>query len=705
MASVKPAVTLGEAWLEAIQDGRLSVADACDWSRLRTQDPGADGIIVALSRCGGSHAERDLHRWVQEQPWRRALPMPYGFEAPVATKEGGAVMKTLSCLLPHEVFSTLWAQAPLTFVELFGDEVERAHYWAEMDRVGEEMKEDNPHRAREHRHWLRRLPARGALPKHRVPLGMHGDGGQMHGGECITAMSWGGLVRKGSTADTRLLFMVLKDSEMLEGKVTSQKALEVFVWSLTALARGVHPEADHTGRPFGPAHHPERAALAGKELAPVRTPGASTFEGKLCGAWCEIRGDWPYLAAALGLKYNFNGKDGRLCHLCDASKDGPNAIGEHFADSSALRGTLVGPFHHGPGAWVATTPISPLTKAPGFSIWRCMFDLMHTLDLGLYQRVIPAALQGLMGEPAGANRRARGEEASLWPGASRAARCKAATAAYLKWAGENSVPHSSRVKRITARWVKGQYPDISTEHAKAAATRAMAPWVAEVARARSSEEGAGNSRVPALEGARNSRVPALRATLLTELVAMDRVYTGQPRFLSRQQQRKATQHCLAALQALKALAELQPEGPWKLVPKAHALQHIVLDSGMQNPRVQHCYQDEDFVGRMKRTYTACHGATAPHRAIQRYAMGTSLRLAAREEALQGKRAARALPQPAGGPLRGTGGGRAAASSGATSTAGARRPRAKAGPKTRGRPRKTGPKRAWGRPKSSRGDRR
>ncbi len=278
----------------------------------------------------------------------------------------------------------------------------------------------------------------------------------------------------------------------------------------------------------------------------------------------------------------------------------------------------MGPFHRGDNAWAAKEPASPLVEIPGFSIWRWQFDLMHTLDLGILQRVIPAALQGLMGLPAGTGRVA--DEPPMWAGRSRAARCKAATLDYLEWAG-TAVASSARVKKITPRWVQGQYPDISQEHAKAAALRAMLPWVVDKAQKRS--------------GA--SEAATLRARCLSSLAAMDAVYSRQPRFLSAGQEREAQAFCTEALEALAALVQLQPAGPWRMQPKAHALWHITQHSCMGNPRVSHCYQDEDFIGKVKRLYTACHGRTAPLRTIQRYCMGTSLRLKARQELMDGLR--------------------------------------------------------------------
>ncbi len=165
----------------------------------------------------------------------------------------------------------------------------------------------------------------------------------------------------------------------------------------------------------------------------------------------------------------------------------------------------------------------------------------------------------------------------------------------------------------------------------------MLPWVAALA----------------LDHARRqpSTSARLQSTLLQELAALDGVYSRQGRFLSLDQESQAQQHCTRALQALVELSKLHPEGPWRVIPKCHALHHIAWDSAMSNPRQQHCYQDEDFIGLVKRMYVRCHGATAPVRVIQRYMMGMALQLAAREERLLGTRPAKP-PGPRGGPIRG-----------------------------------------------------
>ena len=672
--TTSPQLTLAEAWLLAIRDGRCSVADVCEWAGLRADEGGADDTIKALARCT---QERSLHSWVEKQPWRKALPEPYAFKAPVRQRDGGIRMQEMLCLLPHDMVASLFENFPGVALELFGTEGEREHFWAKLDRTARELPAGK--RAAEHRRWVRSHPAlQGSDPACRLAIGMHGDAGQMHGGEKITAVSWGGLVRKGSTLDTRLLFIVVKRSEELPGHATLFRALRTLAWSLRALSLGVHPATDEDGQAFGPEHLPDRAAKAGQPLH-------ATPQGNIRGAWCELRGDWEFLRDVLHLQNYW--QTPQMCHFCQATKEhgalyygNPDAFGRE----GPLRETLVGPQQNSQNAWAS--PVSPVTEIPGFSIWRCQFDLMHTLELGVLQKVVPAALQGLMGIAPGTAGARVNQGLAAFKGTSRVAQCMAATLEYQRWAKTTRLPSGSRVKQITPRWVQGLYPEISTEHAKAAALRAMLPWVAALALQ--------HRRLVPSEAADH------QATCLQELAALDGIYKRKPRFLTLDEESQAATHCIQALRALQALVEMHPAGPWKLIPKVHALHHIALDSAMHNPRLAHCYQDEDFIRLVKRMYVRCHGKTAPTRSVQRYALGLAIQLTAREEVLQGKRKVKAR-QARGGPLRGVG----RRASGSSEDPGGTPPSAPAQgiKRGRGRPPKAKPlaKRPRGRPRKVR----
>lgn len=119
----------------------------------------------------------------------------------------------------------------------------------------------------------------------------------------MLALTWGGVAVSGRpTLDTRLLFLCLRDAEIVPG-VTLRKVYRVLAWSfqarvklynyarirrhwiyfaagnliyIQALASGRWPSADDEGRPL----RGRRAALAGTPLT----------AGGHCGAWVEMRG-------------------------------------------------------------------------------------------------------------------------------------------------------------------------------------------------------------------------------------------------------------------------------------------------------------------------------------------------------------------------------------------------------------------------------
>ena len=107
------------------------------------------------------------------------------------------------------------------------------------------------------------------------------------GQESVLVISWGSVVFKGSTVDTRLLFSAILTRHIEDATVDT--LYSVLQWSFEALATGRFPAKDHEGKYFSDSHHPDRFAKAGRSLA-----------GGLVGAWAEMRGDWKYLKDLIG---------------------------------------------------------------------------------------------------------------------------------------------------------------------------------------------------------------------------------------------------------------------------------------------------------------------------------------------------------------------------------------------------------------------
>lgn len=353
-----------------------------------------------------------------------------------------------------------------------------------------------------------------------------------------------------------------------------------------ALAAGTFPSHDEEGRPL----QGSRLRVAGQPLAGGRR-----------GAWVELRGDWEFLWQSLRLQQYW--RTANCCHLCSADKAAPEHLYTDFRRSSRTRGTLR-THEEWSAAVEAAGRKSELTGIPGFCIWRCAFDLMHTLDLGVLQHAVPSALQELA-EGIGC-RSAGGPFAA----ATVEARMVEATRMYRDWCAANKI--TSKVRRITKAWVAGPYPSISQAHAKAAALRSMLYWVREVCVAEATA----------------SPHAATRAACFDSLARVDATLRRNGRFLTDASGDEVAQHTEDALLCYNALAVSSFEDGstrWPLVPKFHALTHIMYDHMGVNPRSTHCYADEDMVGRVKRIYIQCHANSAPKRTLERYALYACLR--------------------------------------------------------------------------------
>ncbi len=481
--------------------------------------------------------------------------------------------------------------------------------------------------------WFAQHPVIQQSPWHmRVPLGIHGDDAGMAGAEKVLVLSWGSVAIDLGTLDSRLVFCMIRDSEC-RPQATLQTVYQVLSWSFQALAAGVWPASDHAGRPFSAAYHPTRAARAGRALHP----------GGVRGAWVELRGDWKFLRECLRLTRWYGRNE--LCHLCMAHKRAPAYLYTDFGRHAHHRATRVTHVVWLAAA-IAAAMVSPLLAIPGFHIWRAFFDIMHTLEPRAPHRAprafhvssrspcmhtrtthAPHACTARTHVPGSRHIPARGSlrlvraryGGGFWLGATLAARLEAATREYRAWCRTNRI--ASVAKRLNPSWVALPFPQISQTHAKAAALRSMVYWMREIC-------------IRAVVDGHS----ALRAGMFEAFVQADLVMRAHGRHMPADAREAVAVHFEAALHAYHALATecLQRGVPlYRLIPKLHALTHLAYDGDGTNPRSVQCYADEDLVGRMKRLYGSCHGATAPRASLQRYALLACVRWWRRLAVLRG----------------------------------------------------------------------
>ena len=121
------------------------------------------------------------------------------------------------------------------FEHVFGSATQTSEWWANAEKAGGD--------------WLRKHPVVAAVaPELRIPLGIHGDDGGMIGQDPVLVLSWNSVVALKPADWSRLLFTMLKVSSV--GPNTMHTVYSVLTWSLTAVADGKFPAADHTGREF-----------------------------------------------------------------------------------------------------------------------------------------------------------------------------------------------------------------------------------------------------------------------------------------------------------------------------------------------------------------------------------------------------------------------------------------------------------------------
>ncbi len=555
--------------------------------------PQSDPMLLELATLGEvskRHRERGLHRWASKQAWRTLLPAVYSFKC---TKYRGARQglraATHHCLLPHEVVGTL---ADVECQELrdhiLGSPSSWAKFWrglargsdalvatsdvlgAATDTVGSGvssgMRVATP------------MPS-AASPNVFIPVGMHGDDAGVSAGEKVLVLTWGALTSAGGAPDTRIVFTMCQATEASKGATVVPKIYKVLAWSFSALASGCWPTTDHEGAVFPPDS--ARGRRAGSPLL--------VHNGKLVGGkFAEMRGDWKYLKETMHLHEHY-GKT-QVCHRCKASKaPGPRHYG-HFGRTHPLRGTAVSHAAWSRAQLQSTSPC-PLIGVPGFTMELCYFDLMHTLDLGVLQVAVPSALHEVT------------RDSRIFPGRNLEERLLSATQRYHEWCAEHRI--AEKAKAITRKWVDLPHPRVTQQQVKAAAMRSMAYWVRDVL----------------APTRRTSRGAQCRWAFFHYVCSADEVMRQAGRHLrsaEREALARKTEAALHIYLQLHARARARGLSLWRLLPKHHAWSHIAYDNCGTNPRVVHCYLDEDMVGRMKRLYTKCHASTAPSRALLRY---------------------------------------------------------------------------------------
>ena len=158
--------------------------------------------------------------------------------------------------------------------------------------------------------------------------------------------------------------------------------------------------------------------------------------------------------------------DDFMCHRCMARKKGtsPDMWYSNFARTAEHRKTMISNEEFMANYGQRT----PLMHIPGMHITRIVFDMMHCMELGFLQVLIPSLLACLV--------RYR---SSRYPGHYLNDRYASAYVKYRRWCFTNKKVKTIVRKTFTSKvWNTGEggYPRVSQLTAKAAAMRSLMYW-------------------------------------------------------------------------------------------------------------------------------------------------------------------------------------------------------------------------------------
>jgi len=113
----------GQASVKRLRNLCSAIAKACD---------GVPDHVREIARIADTtHRERDLHRWVRRQPWSALFPSPFTFKVPEEREGVRSDDGEISCLLPHEQFSTLSDHDELFEEMITGEPGKLNEFWTE----------------------------------------------------------------------------------------------------------------------------------------------------------------------------------------------------------------------------------------------------------------------------------------------------------------------------------------------------------------------------------------------------------------------------------------------------------------------------------------------------------------------------------------------------------------------------------------------
>jgi len=229
--------------------------------------------VQRLSALGAhGHLPGNIHKALVRQFSKGLLtPEPYIVNVPLKVRRRtrvSVVTQPLHILLPHEWIGAL-AEADIS-ADVLG--LQRVQGFC------------NSHDGRDPKFYLN------DLGNDKVPLLVHGDGGQFQKRDSILVLSMRSILATENVKTSQLLLAAVPNKCRTKGVLgdTWEQVWTVVAWSFTALFEGKHPRTDHLGNPWPPGS--QRALRAGTSM-----PKAVIY---------ALGGDLEYLMNEYGLRHH-----------------------------------------------------------------------------------------------------------------------------------------------------------------------------------------------------------------------------------------------------------------------------------------------------------------------------------------------------------------------------------------------------------------
>ena len=351
---------------------------------------------------------------------------------------------------------------------------------------------------------------------------------------------------------------------------TWTEVFDVLAWSFQSMWKGIHPTEDWKGRPLKGT----LALLAGKPL---------TEQGFRFYVWNYL-GDFEYYANTLKLPHR-NRK--AFCWLCDANRTCKHKSPWDFRDQPSWH------LHDSRGLKESHPSSHPLlTKIPGCVVgYRPCIDILHTLDLGVSQRLCGSVLHTWCYQEA----------------------CDKAMAAKSMRQTWNQIQDKYKSMKVSERFTNiflSQFSNVDHPWSqapllkgKAAEIRHLVPVLASVAWDKAKETG----------GLKESHI----AECLHHLPIFYDIVANADFFMTEDESDAALhamQRCLQHYVWLQA--HVAQDCVFQLVPKFHWAYHLAQMCKYQNPKTFWTYRQESWVGSMATSGSFLQSRNQEHKAVR-----------------------------------------------------------------------------------------